>query len=440
MRLWLKIAVAAAMTLAILVPLMMIFGVIQERQRYRQEVVLDIARNVGQAQTLAGPVLVVPYVDTVEKETTDDKGATRRVREQRELREYFFPETLKSGGVLTPSIHARGLHAVRTYHWRGELAAGFDVTLPIAPAGVERRLGQPYLSWGIADVRGLRGTPVVEVDGRKVSPRQGSGVAGRAGLHVVLPAVAPGRAMKFGTRLAITLAGTERFGILPLARSNDIVLKSDWEHPSFSGILPRHDINPQGFDAYWQVDALATDAQQRWREGDWVDDSRDVARVVLVDPVNPYLMAERATKYGVLFVALTFAGFFMFELIRQVRVHPIQYGLVGLAIAIFFLLLLSLSEHIAFGWAYLAAASACVGLIGFYLSAVLGGIGRGLGFAAMLATLYAALYGLLLMEDNALAVGSGLLFVILAAIMVATRKMDWYALGGGRLPPPLSPG
>jgi inner membrane protein len=119
----------------------------------------------------------------------------------------------------------------------------------------------------------------------------------------------------------------------------------------------------------------------------------------------------------------------MFETIRQLPIHPIQYALVGLALAIFFLLLLSLSEHIAFGWAYLAAAVACIGLIGFYVGNVLRSRARGFGFAAMLGLLYGALYGLLLSEDNALVLGAGLLFVVLAAIMIATRKVDWYQVG-----------
>ena len=133
-----------------------------------------------------------------------------------------------------------------------------------------------------------------------------------------------------------------------------------------------------------------------------------------------------------LFVALTFAGFFLFELVKRIRVHPVQYLLVGLALALFFLLLVALSEHVAFGWAYLAASVACIGLLGFYLSFVLRSIARGAGFAATLAMLYAALYGLLVSEDNALVLGAGLLFAILAAIMVATRKIDWYApMSGG---------
>jgi inner membrane protein len=146
----------------------------------------------------------------------------------------------------------------------------------------------------------------------------------------------------------------------------------------------------------------------------------------LVEPVNLYSKVDRASKYGVLFVVLTFVGFFLFETIRQLPIHPIQYALVGLALAIFFLLLLSLSEHIAFGWAYLVAALACIGLIGHYVGHVLRSAVRGWGFAAMLGLLYAALYGLLMSEDNALVLGAGLLFVVLAALMLATRKVDWY--------------
>ena len=145
-----------------------------------------------------------------------------------------------------------------------------------------------------------------------------------------------------------------------------------------------------------------------------------------VEPVNLYSKVDRASKYGLLFVLLTFIGFFMFETLKQLPIHPIQYALVGLALAIFFLLLLSLSEHIAFGWAYVLAGTACIGQVGFYLGHVLRSRARGLGFAGMLTLLYAALYGLLVSEDNALLLGVGLLFAVLAAIMLITRKVDWY--------------
>ena len=462
MRLWIKIAMVAAMTLAILIPLAMVREVINERQRYRDEAAAGIAADIGRAQVLAGPVLVVPYTETAVRAVQEADGAARQVAERRERRWIFFPERLDVAGKLSPDIRRRGLYAVRIYEWQGDLRARFDARIPEdAPAGSVRVIGQPFLSWGISDVRGLRGTPRVEVAGKPVRAEQGSGVpvpnataaqadaGGRrdggdatgtppgesagSGLHVALRPVQAGEALRFDTRLAMTLAGSERLGILPLGSHNDIQLVSSWPHPAFSGLLPRHGIGPRGFHARWQVDALATNAQQRWIDGTWQQDASDVARVSLVDPVNPYVQADRATKYGVLFVVLTFVCFFMFELVKQVPVHPIQYALVGLAMAIFFLLLVSLSEHVAFGLAYVAAALACIGLIGFYLSAVLRSRARGLAFAAMLGVLYAALYGLLVLEDNALVVGAGLLFLVLAAIMVATRKLDWYALGGGRI-------
>jgi inner membrane protein len=235
---------------------------------------------------------------------------------------------------------------------------------------------------------------------------------------------------------------------VPLGDGNDLRLRSRWPHPKFVGPSPQQDVDGRGFRAQWQIASVATNAQRRYLQDPSLAPGQgapnevhaapaaampdaDAASVSLIDPVNVYVQADRATKYGLLFVALTFVGFFMFELLRHLPVHPIQYLLVGLAIATFFLLLVSLSEHIAFGIAYLLAACACIGLIGFYLAAVLRSTARGVGFAAMLATLYATLYGLLLSEDNALVLGAGLLFVILAAIMVVTRKVDWYRLPVG---------
>lgn len=466
MRLWIKITMVAVMTLAILIPLAMVRDVINERQRYRDEAVASIASDIGRAQVLAGPVLIVPYTETTVRQVNDADGGTSQVSERRERQWTFFPEQLQVTGELSPDVRKRGLHAVRIYEWKGDMRAKFDARLPDdVPAGSERTIGQPFLSWGISDVRGLRGTPLIEVAGKPIRAEQGSGVFSEAassnipeeqaeravakavaaatassgsGLHVRLQPMQAGEDLRFDTRLALTLAGSERFGVLPIGARNDLKLKSAWPHPSFSGLLPKHDIRPNGFNASWQIDSLATNAQQRWLDGVWQLDESDVARVSLMDPVNPYVQADRATKYGVLFVVLTFVGFFMFELIKQVPVHPIQYALVGLAISIFFLLLVSLSEHISFGWAYIAAALACIGLIGFYLSAVLRSRARGLGFSVMLAMLYAALYGLLVLEDNALVVGAGLLFAILAAIMIATRKVDWYALGGGKISLPFT--
>ena len=255
-----------------------------------------------------------------------------------------------------------------------------------------------------------------------------------------------GEMLTLDTRLDFALGGTESLSISPLAKRNKIALDSSWPHPQFNGsFLPRsRTIKADGFHAVWEVSSLATNAQSQYltaiggagATSDVTEirtagpvGSLDVIGVSLVDPVNVYSQADRASKYGILFIVLTFVGFAMFELIKRLPIHPLQYLLVGLALAIFFLLLLSLSEHIPFWQAYLAAAAACIGLQGFYLSHVLRSRWRGLGFAAMLTLLYGVLYGLLISEDNALLMGSVLLFAILAGIMWTTRKVDWYELG-----------
>jgi inner membrane protein len=454
MRLGLKMLLVLAMTLAILVPLMMIRGTIDERQLYRVQAVDSIARSYAGAQSFVGPVLVVPYVETVEVEEKDAQGLIHKVPREQSGRWTWFPETLDLGGVLKPGTRKRGLHEVRVYEWQGRADARFDALVPTDADPLRpRRIGRPWLDYGLADVRGLMGTPQLRVGGAEAVLEQGLGSRDGAGVHARLVAPRAGERLAFDSRLDFVLGGTESLALVPLGKRNRVALSSTWPHPQFGGsFLPRaHAIDGKGFRAQWEVSSLATSAQAQYNAGRTVPrvveddpgargagtlrvgaDGIDAIAISLVDPVNVYSQTDRASKYGLLFVLLTFVGFFMFELIKQLPIHPIQYGLVGLALANFCLLLLSLSEHSAFGWAYLVASIACIGLLGFYLSHVLRSRARGLGFAAMLATLYAALYGLLVSEDNALVLGSGLLFLILAAIMVVTRKVDWYALGGRR--------
>ena len=460
MRLGLKIAMVIVLVLAILIPLAMIRGTIAERQQYRQQAVDEVTRGYAGEQGLAGPVLVVPYREQVEVEERDATGVLRKQVREVDRQWLFFPKTMHVHGRVLPSIRKRGLHQVRVYEWQGSIDAAFDVRLPDADPARPRTLGAPWLDIGIADVRGLVGAPTLRVAGAATPILQGQKGRGGGGVHAVLPAaLVAGERIAFPVQFGFALRGTEALAIVPLADTNRIVLDSPWPHPQFNGdFLPRtHRIDGKGFHAEWDVSSLASNAQAQYREGGAamgkatpapghdgvaaaVEASASIDRVglSLVEPVNLYSKVDRASKYGLLFVLLTFVGFFLFETIKQLPIHPIQYALVGLALAIFFLLLLSLSEHIAFGLAYLAAALACIGLIGYYVGHVLRSRTRGMGFAAMLGLLYAALYGLLMSEDNALVLGAGLLFVVLAAIMVATRKVDWYQVGA-RIGAPSAP-
>jgi inner membrane protein len=443
MRLFVKLAVVIFLALAILIPLAMVNGIIEERQQYRVEAVQSVARSHAGAQSLLGPVLVVPYVETVEIEEKTPQGTTQKVLTERNRTWTFFPATVALDATLKPDTRKLGLHEVRVYELTSRMVAAIRAEIPTdADALRPRRIGRPWLSFGVADVRGIVGSPRLAIDGRVVPLSAGFGNrSDMGGVHARLAAPRAGETLALSIAFDAVVDGTESLALVPIAKDNRMTLASPWPHPRFGGsFLPRtRTVDANGFRARWEVSSLATNAQAQFLGGaalpkvsgnDSTTDGIDAIGLSLVDPVNIYMQADRATKYGVLFVLLTFVGFFMFELIKALPIHPIQYVLVGLALAIFFLLLVSLSEHIAFGVAYLASAIACIGLLAVYLSAVLRSTARASGFAAMLGALYAALYGLLVSEDNALVLGACLLFAILAAIMVVTRKVDWYALQG----------
>jgi inner membrane protein len=226
--------------------------------------------------------------------------------------------------------------------------------------------------------------------------------------------------------LELNLAGTETLGIAPVGDSNHLDLRSGWRSPLFGGqFLPRtRDVGSEGFHAVWDVSSLASGTQVQLEANPLK--KLDAMNVSLTTLVDPYSLSNRAVKYGILFVLLTFGGFLMFEVMKELPIHPVQYLLVGFGLAIFFLLLVSFSEHMAFGFAYAVASIACIGLLTFYLSHVLRSLARGLSFGAMLTLLYSAIYGLLISEDNALVLGSLMLFCLLALVMFVTRKVDWY--------------
>jgi len=440
-----KTLVIGFLIVAIMIPLGMIQNTISERQAFHQQAVASVAQSYAGPQTLVGPVVIVPYTADVPTTVTDANGDTHpQVRtEQRQWT--FFPKTLRLDGNLVTHEKHRGIHKVQTYELEAKLTGHFDFAVPAdVPGATLRAVGKPYVSFGIDDVRGLNSTPNLALDGRAASLQQGAGSNSPGdGVHADLPALAAGDRRTLEVAVAFKLGGTERFAFAPIGDSNKVELHSSWQHPDFQGRFspPKLDISEKGFAAAWDIPALAANTQSRYTGSAGMKEGADEIEIVLVDPVNVYVKADRATKYGLLFVLLTFVGFFMFELIKQLRIHPIQYLLVGLALAIFFLLLVSLSEHYDFTWSYVGASAACIGLQGFYLSYVLQSRLRGLGFATMLTALYGALYGLLNSEDNALVLGSVLLFAILATIMVVTRRIDWYGLSpqapAGPQPPPL---
>jgi inner membrane protein len=296
------------------------------------------------------------------------------------------------------------------------------------------RFAQPLIAIGVSDIRGIESPLSATLNGAPLQLLPGTGT-GRlpGGIHAAVSSSLED-ASHLQLVLDLPLLGTSTFHILPVGKDTQIHLKSNWPDPSFTGnFLPaQHRIDAGGFTAHWATSFFSTNLEEVLHrcgdEGPCMEFMGRSLGVSFVNPVDHYLKADRAVKYALLFIILTFAGFFLFDVMKRLPIHPIQYGFVGAGLALFYLLLLSLSEHVGFNAAYLLSSAACVGLISFYVSHVLQSFGRGLGFGCGLAVLYAALFGLVISDDYALLMGSLLLFALLGAAMVLTRNVDWSKL------------
>ena len=439
-----KTLVIGFLMLLLSIPLMMVRDVIQERSTNRRAATEEVARAHSGSQTLTGPVLHVPYTETYTRTLiVDVEKNTKREETVKETRvATVFPTTMDTRSRLDTETRWRGIFPVTVYNSRHDSTGRF-VWIGVAPreSGGQITLGQPWLTLGVSDLRGLLGRPELTLGGKPLAIAA-SPAAEQLPLPLAAPVDAallqPGATLDF--TLGMDLAGTGRIGFVPLADDNKVTLVSPWPHPSFVGdFLPRsRTVSPQGFEASWSVPSLSTQAQQQFLSAGKERAGVDSFSVSLENPVDVYRLTERATKYAMMFIVLTFAAFFVLEMVKRWRIHPMQYLMIGAALVLFFLLLLSLSEHLDFVGAYLLASLACIALMGHYLRHVLGGWRPSLGMSGMLVALYGVLYGILISEDNALMMGSLLLFGVLAAIMVATRKLDWYNVMGSE-PKPTEP-
>lgn len=430
--LW-KLLAVLAVTLGLVVPLQMTEQLIVERRALRDQVMTDIAQSGTTAQRLEGIVLYVPCIDRYEETETLHDGRKIVRQQTRNCDVRVLPKKLRVMAGLTTDFRYRGIHRAMVYQIGADVEAAFEVPPHPTPSGMKRTWGEPRLLVGIGDQRGIRSTPVASWNGASIQFQAGTGnVVWSRGMHSAIPfdpdAGGSGRlAVKIG------LAGMDRLDVVPAADDVEFTLRSPWPHPSFVGrFLPdTRTVSDAGFEAVWRTTSLATnirDAFQRCVTGQCDEYTGNTFGVSLMPGVDVYQQSYRAVHYGFMFVVLTFALFFLSEVLAGLKVHPVQYGLVGIALTAFYVLLIALAEHIDFAWAYLAATAACVLLIGVYVRYVLGSIGRSAAMTALMTALYGCLYMVLGSEDYALLMGAMLLFAVLAAFMLATRKLDWYAL------------
>lgn len=451
-----KLFTILALMLLLSIPLLMIESTIRERLNYRDQAVRSIAEDSVGEQTLFGPIIVIPYTEYFMVEELESAQSKIKVQRQRsETRNYYlYPSELNISSVVDTDHRYRGIHKVLIYHGKNALTGKFDLPkeemLTKNYTQSHIKVGQAYVSIGLSDTRGLRNTPNIVLDGKSYEFTQNSQLNSyKHGIHAPINFHFDQNQTSISFSLQLAIDGIEQLAFIPLGKNTQVSLQSPWPHPQFFGrFLPspkERKITKEGFSANWNISSLSSQAQQQFLHAELINSDAnagaeaptisqaqnmiDTFGVAFIEPINIYSQSDRAIKYGLLFIALTFSAFFLFEILKQLPIHPIQYSLVGMALAIFFLLLVSLSEHIQFLYAYLIASAACILLIGIYLAHVLNSKKRGYSFATALTVLYAVLYGLLQSENNALVLGSMLLFGILTAIMMVTRKIDWYQLG-----------
>ncbi len=436
-----KLLGVGALVLVLLIPLMMISGVLSDRLQRRNEAVADITSSWGQEQNVIGPVLGIPYTyryKTVkEVPLGGDKVERREVEETATANAYFLPETLNiAGDVQTQTLH-RGIYDAAVFRAQVTLTGKFAPpdfgALKIDTKDVQWK--DAFVSFAVNDMRGTREGIVLDWGGDKRPLLPGSQVPGyTTGATAMVGAEHPiGTAVDFS--IAVDFNGSEGIFFAPFGVKNEATLKSNWPDPGFRGaFLPANrSVRPDGFDANWKVSYYGRDYPQQWssRGGNErfnvksVGSSRFGAQFLSI--LDAYRYVERSIKYGVLFLVLVFTTFFLFEVTARQKIHPFQYLMVGAALCLFYLLLLSISEFIGFGWAYLIASVASTLLITWYCRFFLGGGVRTLIIGAGLAGVYAFLYITLRQQDYALLMGAIALFIVLAIVMYVTRKVDWYA-------------
>ena len=453
-----KVGALALVGLMLLLVLTRIEGLVWERKARGEEAVRGVERSHAAAQSVLGPLLERNCSEEWD-EVTGTGDARKVTASRRDFRLRQLPSRLAVDGRTRSDPLWRGLFKVNA--WTGHFAVGADFASLAAlqpraehPNG-RLHCGAPVLMVALSDVRGVRAATGT-IDGQAFDFQPGTrGSDYASGLHVPLPAErldGDAAAKPLAAHLDLDLIGTSQLAWVPAAGSTRWTLAADWPHPSFGGQFApeQREVRPDGFSATWNLSALATTAPADVGRAlslcapgpvvsatDPSDDASgksdkclDLMSVAFIDPVNPYVLSDRAIKYDLLFIALTFIAVGLIEVLSGRRVHPVQYLLVGLALSLFFLLLLSLSEHLPFVQAYAAASTACAALLGTYAASMLGRRLAGAMFGLAISLLYGLLYVLLQMEQNALVIGSVMLFAALATVMMLTRRIDWYALFG----------
>ncbi|WP_269584333.1 cell envelope integrity protein CreD [Roseibium sp. Sym1] len=436
-----KFVLIGILTVMLVVPSLFVWVLVEERAERAREVARDIAGSWGGTQQVNGPYLVVPFSETVTR-GTGEKGKTEVYWRTAVL----FPERLDVTGEIQVEERRKSIYSLPVYSGDLALEGRFavpprDMFDPEMGGTIDIAADKAHLVVGIGDVRALKSEVVLTVDGETAIPFEpgagplniagGQGAVGAAGSSGINAAITPLKWRKgFSFRIPLNLNGSTAVFVAPAGQSTSVALTSNWPHPGFTGaFLPdSHEITEAGFRAAWSIPYLARGIPKSLVTGQLPLQGMQLG-VRFVEPVNFYQTIARSLKYAVGFISLTFLAVFVLEMRSGWRFHWIQYGLVGLALIIFYVMLLALAEHVGYGLAYLAAAGAATVLNAVYVGTSLKSRSAGLVMLCVLAMIFGVLFALMREQDYALLIGSLIAFLSLAVTMFVTQKIDWSGQG-----------
>ncbi len=434
-NIYLKLGIIVLIVLLLLIPTSMIHSLITDRQDKQSEAIVEVSSKWGEAQTIRGPFLTIPYV----KYTKVKSGRDTAIRINAETKWLIIlPTQLKIDGKVIPQKLDRGIFDVVVYNSNIEISGSFsefkfeNAEVPLS----QFQFDKAKLVVGISDLRGIEKQVELNWDNSRYffNPGNESG-------KVVNPAInssvliLPKDSQQHNFKFLVNLKGSQQMFFSPVGKITDVNIKSSWSDPKFTGAYLPDDRDNTGdsFSAHWNVLHLNRNFPQQWINDDQNVENSDFGFELLLT-VDNYKKSFRSIQYAILFIAFTFIVFFFVEIMQKVFIHPIQYILVGFALIVFFTLLLSISEQLNFNLAYLVSALATLILVTGYVKAILKNTKIALMVAGILALLYSFIFVIIQLEDMALLIGSIGLFIVLSTVMYLSRKIDWYNLNQSTKP------
>jgi len=422
----LKLITITTLMLVLLIPASMIKSIISERQYLRESTISEVSQKWANRQNINGPIMTIPltYEEKVDKDKVEEY--TKYL--------HILPEDLNIDGQIDPTRLRRSIYEVVVYESALSLKGKFKINKSVDKNNLKRiNYDHAFITMGISDLRGIQNQMKLLWNGVTLDIEPGSKIPDiiKSGVTIDLPDLSELTESTFDFGMDINLQGSQNISFTPLGKTTDIKISSEWTDPSFNGsFLPDdREVSESGFSAQWKVLQLNRNYPQSWIGNAYANNINASAfGIALILPLNDYLKSTRAAKYAAMTIALTFLIFFVIEILNHRKIHPFQYTLVGFALLLFYILLISISEHLNFNMAYGISSVIVVGMITLYSMSVFKKNKLSILLMTILTSLYGFVFTTMQLTEYALLMGSIGLAIILGLTMYFTKNINWYKL------------